>query len=202
VASLVAVGGGELGRNLTLGGASTLEGRVLQHGGEPIVGAAVTLTDVRGEVVAAAMAGRDGGYVLSELHPGEYTLTATAENTLPIARAVTVGRAGTHRFDVVLGSNVTIAGTIRATTSQQPVPDASVTLVDADGNVARTVVTAVDGRYEFTGLPPGAYTLTASGYPPVAVPVDLSGDRTDEDVVLGAVGQLAVSAVGRGRDRE
>jgi hypothetical protein len=66
------------------------------------------------------------------------------------------------------------------------VPDASVTLVDRDGNIPGTALTADDGRYELTGLPPGAYTLTASGYPPVAVRLDLSGDRTDRDVLLGA----------------
>jgi EmrB/QacA subfamily drug resistance transporter len=185
VASMVAVGMGEVRHDITLAGASLVEGRVLQHGGEPISGATVTLTDARGEVVGAAVTGPDGGYVLADLYPGEYTLTATAENTLPVARAVTVDGVGSHRFDVVLRSNATVTGTVRAARSGQPVADASVTLVDGYGNVAGTTVTGDDGRYEFAGLLPGTYTLTASGYAPMASRVELAGDRTDRDIVLG-----------------
>ncbi|MGC9670490.1 carboxypeptidase regulatory-like domain-containing protein [Planosporangium sp. 12N6] len=185
MAAMVSVGLGEVRRDITLAGASVVEGRVLQHGGRPISGATVTLTDARGEVVGAAVTGPDGAYVLADLYPGEYVLTATAERTLPVARAVTVDGAGSHRFDVVLRSNATVSGVVRAARSGQPVPDASVTLVDAYGNVAGTVVTGDDGRYEFAGLLPGAYTLTASGYAPVATRLEVSGERTDRDVTLG-----------------
>jgi uncharacterized protein YfaS (alpha-2-macroglobulin family) len=182
---MLTVGLGEVRRDITLAGASAIEGRVLGHGGEPIGGATVTLTDARGEVVGAAITGPDGGYLLADLYPGEYVLTATAENNLPVARAVTVDGAGSHRVDVVLRSNATVAGTVRAAQSGRPVADASVTLVDGYGNVAGTTVTAGDGRYEFAGLLPGAYTLTASGYAPVAARVDLAGEHTDHDVLLG-----------------
>jgi EmrB/QacA subfamily drug resistance transporter len=185
LATMLTVGLGEVRRDITLAGASAIEGRVLGHGGEPIGGATVTLTDARGEVVGAAITGPDGGYLLADLYPGEYVLTATAENTLPVARAVTVDGVGSHRVDVVLRSNATVAGTVRAAQSGRPVADASVTLVDGYGNVAGTTVTAGDGRYEFGGLLPGAYTLTASGYAPVAARVDLAGERTDHDVLLG-----------------
>jgi EmrB/QacA subfamily drug resistance transporter len=185
VASMVVMGMREARRDITLAGASVVEGRVLRQGGEPIGGATVTLTDARGEVVGAAVTGPDGGYVLADLYPGEYTLTATAEGTRPVARTVAVDGVGSHRFDVVLRSNATIAGTVRAARSGLPVADASVTLVDGYGNVAGSTVTGEDGRYEFGDLLPGAYTLTASGYAPVAARVDLVGDRTDRDIALG-----------------
>jgi EmrB/QacA subfamily drug resistance transporter len=185
MATMLTVGLGDTTRDLTLAGASRLEGRVLGHGGEPIPGATVTLTDARGEVVGAAMTAPDGGYVLADLYPGEYTLTATAQRTLPVARAVTVDGAGAQRLDVVLRSNATVAGTIRAARTGQPVPDASVTLLDAYGNLAGTATTGDDGRYEFADLLPGVYTLAASGYAPVAATVELGGERTDQDVMLG-----------------
>jgi EmrB/QacA subfamily drug resistance transporter len=203
IATMLTVGLGEVRRDIALAGASLIEGRVLQHGGEPIGGATVTLTDARGEVVGAAVTGPDGGYMLADLYPGEYVLTATAENTLPVARAVTVDGVGSHRVDVVLRSNATITGMVRAARTRLPVVDASVTLVDGYGNVAGTAVTADDGRYEFVGLLPGAYTLTASGYAPVAARVDLAGERTDHDVLLGEPGPATpamVSAFNQGED--
>jgi hypothetical protein len=188
VASMVPVGVGEVRRDLALFGASLVEGRVLAHDGEPISGATVTLTDARGEVVGAAVTGADGGYAVADLYPGDYTLTAMAERALPAARSVVVDGVGSHRVDVVLRSNATIAGTVRAAQSGRPVVDASVTLVDRYGNVAGSAVTGDDGRYEFVGLLPGAYTLTASGYPPVARRVDVAGEHAERDVALGDPG--------------
>jgi protocatechuate 3,4-dioxygenase beta subunit len=201
VASLVTVDAGEVRCNLTLGGAATVEGRVRGNGGELVADATVTLTDVRGQVIGAAATGSDGGYALSDVQPGEYTLTATAEDTLPVAQAVTIDRLGTHRFEVVLPSSVTVSGTVRVATLRQPLLDATVTLVDARGHLARTTVTGDDGRYEFTGLPPGTYTLSASGYAPVAVQVDLFGDRTDQDVLLDTAGILTLPASARDGQR-
>ncbi|GIG74133.1 hypothetical protein Pfl04_25370 [Planosporangium flavigriseum] len=201
LATMLTVGLGEVSRDIALAGASVVEGRVLQRGGEPVHGATVTLTDARGEVVGAAVTGPAGTYVLADLYPGEYTLTATAEHTLPVAQAVSVDGPGSHRYDVVLRSNATISGTVRSARSGRPVADASVMLVDGYGNVAGTMVTGDDGRYEFPGLLPGTYTLTASGYAPVASRVDLAGDRTEKDIALGEPGPavpLGVSPADQG----
>ncbi|GII21552.1 MFS transporter [Planosporangium mesophilum] len=201
VASLVAVGAGTVSRHVTLVGASLVEGRVLQHGGEPISGATVTLTDARGEVVGAAVTGPDGEYVLADLYPGEYTLTASAQDVRPVAQAVSVEGIGSHRVDVVLRSNATAGGTVREARTGQPVADASVMLVDGYGNVAGTAVTGADGRYEFRDLLPGGYTVTASGYAPVAARIDLVGDRVERDVTLGGPQpQAAVSPSNYRRD--
>ena len=86
LASMVTVAAGEVRRDLTLVGASRIEGRVQRPNGEPIEAAAVTLTDARGEVVGAARSGPTGDYLLDDLYPGEYVLTATAYGTRPSAR--------------------------------------------------------------------------------------------------------------------
>jgi EmrB/QacA subfamily drug resistance transporter len=188
VASLVAVATGEVRRDVTLVGASALGGRVMRQSGDAASGATVTLTDARGEVVGAAVAGPDGEYVLADLNPGDYTLTATALGARPVAQAVSLDGSGGRRYDVVLASNGALAGTVLSATSGSPVREASVALVDEFGNVAAWTLTGEDGWYDFRDLPPGSYTLTASGYAPVATRVELAGDRTDhQDVVLGAV---------------
>jgi EmrB/QacA subfamily drug resistance transporter len=185
-ASMITVAAGEVRRDVSLSGAGQLEGRVADQAGRPITGAAITLTDARGEVVATAVTTDDGTYALPDLYPAEYTLTATAEGTRPAARTVTLGAGGDNRIDIVLVTNGTLGGVIRSAASGQPVPDASVLAVDGYGTVVGATVTGPDGRYEFDDLQPGAYTVTASGYAPVASRVQLAGDRTDHDILLGA----------------
>jgi hypothetical protein len=68
-------------------------------------------------------------------------------------------------------------------------------LLDGYGNVAGAAVTGEDGRYEFGDLLPGGYTLTASGYAPVAARIDLAGERTDRDIMLGDPAMAALPAM-------
>jgi len=100
-----------------------------------ITGASITLTDARGEVVAATVTGPDGAYALPDLYPAEYTLTATAEGTRPAARTVSLGEDGDNRADIVLLTNGTLAGVIRSAPSGEPIPDASVLTIDQYGTV-------------------------------------------------------------------
>jgi hypothetical protein len=179
-------------RDITLAGAGRVEGRIVGGAGEPVGGATVTLTDARGEVAGAAMTAADGGYALADLYPGDYTLVATADRRLPVARSVTVEGSGALRVDVTLRSNATVGGVIRSARTGQPVPDATATLTDAFGNVVGSATTGDDGRYEFPDLLPGFYTLTAGGFAPVTAPLELDSERTDQDVLLG---QPVVAAV-------
>ncbi|MGH3773032.1 MAG: MMPL family transporter [Pseudonocardiaceae bacterium] len=70
-----------------------------------------------------------------------------------------------------------LAGVARLAGSPAGLPRVRVILIEVQGEVLATILTAADGRYEFTGLAEGSYTLSASaaGYRPVARAVTLSG---------------------------
>ncbi|KPC73442.1 hypothetical protein ADL27_52190, partial [Streptomyces sp. NRRL F-6602] len=99
---------------MVLGGAGRLAGSVLTADGVPVRDATVTLTDVRGEVVASTRSGREGGYVISELVAGEYTLAASAHAYRPTALPVSVQASRETRQDVELAGGAVLRGTVRA----------------------------------------------------------------------------------------
>lgn len=160
--------------DVVLGGAGRLAGAVLTPDGAPVRDAAVTLTDVRGEVVATTRTGREGAYVISELVAGEYTLAASAPAFRPAALPVSVQAARETRQDIELAGGAVLRGIVRAP-GGRAVEDARVTLLDAAGNVVDTLTTGSDGAFRFVDLSTGEYTVIAAGYPPVATVLQLPG---------------------------
>ncbi|MFE6170754.1 MFS transporter [Streptomyces sp. NPDC056464] len=180
----VTVGERPVELDIVLGGAGRLAGRVLTPDGTP-VDATVTLTNVQGEVVATTRGGREGGYVITELVAGEYTLAASAPAFRPAAVPVTVKAARETRQDIELAGGALLRGTVRAG-GGRPVEDARVTLLDAAGNVMDTLTTGPDGTFRFVDLSTGEYTVIAAGYPPVATVLQVAGGgRTERDLQLG-----------------
>lgn len=181
----VTVGERPVELDVVLGGAGRLAGSVLTADGTPVRDAAITLTNVHGEVVASTRSGREGGYVISELVAGEYTLAAGAPAFRPAALPVTVQASRETRQDVELAGGAVLRGTVRAG-GGRPVEDARVTLLDAAGNVVDTLTTGPDGTFRFVDLSSGEYTVIAAGYPPVATVLHMAGGgRTERDLQLG-----------------
>ncbi|MFE9413568.1 MFS transporter [Streptomyces sp. NPDC006704] len=181
----VTVGERPVDLDVVLGGAGRLAGTVVTADGTPVRDAAVTLTDVRGEVVAATRSGREGGYVITELVAGEYTLAASAPAFRPAALPVSVQASRETRQDIELAGGAVLRGTVRAG-GGRPVEDARVTLLDAAGNVVDTLTTGPDGTFRFVDLSSGEYTVIAAGYPPVATVLQVAGGgRTERDLQLG-----------------
>ncbi|MFE9739008.1 MFS transporter [Streptomyces sp. NPDC006477] len=181
----VTVGDRPIELDVVLGGAGRLAGGVVTADGTPVRDAAVTLTDVRGEVVASTRSGRDGGYVITELVAGEYTLAASAPAFRPAALPVSVQASRETRQDIELAGGAVLRGTVRAG-GGGPVEDARVTLLDAAGNVVDTLTTGADGTFRFVDLSSGEYTVIAAGYPPVATVLQMAGGgRTERDLQLG-----------------
>ncbi|MFS8201330.1 MFS transporter [Streptomyces sp. CWNU-52B] len=181
----VTVGERPVELDVVLGGAGRLAGSVVTADGTPVRDATVTLTNVHGEVVATTRSGREGGYVITELVAGEYTLAGSAPAFRPAALPVSVQAARETRQDVELAGGAVLRGTVRAS-GGRAVEDARVTLLDAAGNVVDTLTTGSDGAFRFIDLSSGEYTVIAAGYPPVATVLQVAGGgRTERDLQLG-----------------
>ncbi|MFD0143316.1 MULTISPECIES: MFS transporter [unclassified Streptomyces] len=190
-ASTVVVHDGPLGHDVLLTGTSGLTGAVISaEGGAPVDGAMVVITDVRGEVLATGKSGADGGFVFAELVPGAVTVAVTAAGYRPQALPVEIGGQGTTRLDVALVAGAVVHGTVRAGLDHRPLADARVTLVDAAGNVKASATTDTEGAYAFADLDTGEYTLIATGYPPVAGRLTVTGAGADgHDIELAHPGE-------------
>jgi EmrB/QacA subfamily drug resistance transporter len=190
-ASLVAVGDQPVVRDVTLAGRSAITGRVLRHDvhRDSPVGvrdALVTLTDVTGQVVGSARSDADGGYTFERLMAGSYVLTAQSHDHRPLARSVEVPESGALACDLALTGGGRLAGTVVAASDGRPVREATVALVDAEGQVVATTGTSEAGEYLFDNLSAGRYTLTAAGYAPVALNVVVEEDAVSAvQVALG-----------------
>jgi EmrB/QacA subfamily drug resistance transporter len=181
----VTVGERPVELDVVLGGAGRLAGSVLTADGTPVRDATVTLTNVHGEVVATTRSAREGGYVITELVAGEYTLAASAPAFRPAALPVTVQASRETRQDVELAGGAVLRGTVRAS-GGRPVEDARVTLMDVAGNVVDTLTTGLDGTFRFVDLSSGEYTVIAAGYPPIATVLQVAGGgRSERDLQLG-----------------
>jgi uncharacterized protein YfaS (alpha-2-macroglobulin family) len=156
--------------------------RTAAHG-SPLSGATVTLTDMRGEVVGAAVTGGDGTYLCHGVVSGVYTLVAAAEHMRPSAITLTVPDSGVLRHDIELTAMAVLAGSARAD-GGRAAPDVLVTVLDAAGEVTASVRTDENGRYVVTDLLEGQYTVVARGYPPVTGQVTVTGGEVAYDVRL------------------
>ncbi|MFF4699136.1 MFS transporter [Streptomyces chattanoogensis] len=185
-AATVVVAGEPVPFDLTLSGSAGLSGEVrAEKGDEPVPGALVVATDVRGEVVASGLAGQDGGFAFGELVPGSYTLAVSADGHRPSALQAEVVSGTRNWYEVRLAHGARVRGVIR-TADGSPANDARVTLLDPAGNVVGTATTGSDGAYVFTDLDGGEFTVIASGYPPAARPLRLEGTgRSEFDIELG-----------------
>ncbi|MFC9502788.1 DHA2 family efflux MFS transporter permease subunit [Streptomyces sp. NPDC057002] len=184
-ASTVVVGDEPLAHDVMLSANRGLVGTVITAGeGTPVEGATVAVTDVRGEALAAETTDSLGAFAFGELPEGDLTVVVNAAGFRPAALPVRVFGPQLARLDVALWRAAVLRGAVRAGDDRRPLDDARVTLVDKAGNVIGTATTGPDGEYAFTDLDAGDYSVIASGYPPVAVPVAVDGPAIEFDLEL------------------
>lgn len=188
-ASTVVVGEDALSYDILLSGTSGLSGVVRGAGSAlPVKDAMVIVTDVRGDLLATAATGEQGDFRFGDLVPGVVTVAVNAAGYRPRALPVEIGTTGVTRIEVDLEAGAQLQGVVRA--PHGPLADARVTLVDAAGNVVGTATTGVDGAYAFADLDGGDYTVIATGYPPVATALNVTGVGVDgHDIELSHPGE-------------
>ncbi|MFC9505039.1 MFS transporter [Streptomyces sp. NPDC057002] len=178
-ASTIVVAGEPVAYDVLLSGTSGLAGVVRSaDSGTPVADAVVIVTDVRGDVLATGRTDVLGEFTVTDLVPGPVTLAVNSPKHRPLAQIVEIGGAGTTRVELELRPGAQVRGTVRG--GGAPLSDARVTLVDAAGNVLATTRTGLDGAYAFSDLDTGAYTVIATGYPPRAASVSVSGTGVDD----------------------
>ncbi|WP_351231098.1 MFS transporter [Streptomyces sp. NPDC002133] len=190
-ASTVVVGDGPLVYDIALAATSGLAGVVIAADDRaPVEGAMVVVTDVRGDVLANGKSAPDGGFAFAELVPGAVTVAVNAAGFRPLALPVEIGGQGVTRIEAALQAGAVVQGTVRAGSARRPLADARVTLIDAAGNVVANATTGEDGAYAFADLDAGAYTVIATGYPPVADALTVAGRGIDgHDIELAHPGE-------------
>ncbi len=157
-------------------------GNGMQDPGEPgIPGVVITLVDSDGNVVGTTITDENGDFDFEGLPPGDYTVIVGG------GPDDTYNSTGTTiDFTIEPGDDITeddgfgfapcgsISGVVfidengngAYDAGEALVAGATVTLTDADGNVAGTVITGANGVYIFDScLEPGDYTVTISGLP-------------------------------------
>ncbi|MFF9346474.1 MFS transporter [Streptomyces sp. NPDC014734] len=190
-ASTVVVGEEPLSYDILLSGTSGLAGIVrTAETAAPVEDAMVIVTDVRGDVLATGTSGATGEFAFGELVPGPVTVAVNATGYRPLALPVEIGAQGVTRIEAALQSGALVQGVVRAGSARRPLADARVTLVDAAGNVIATSTTGEDGAYAFTDLDSGEYSVVATGYPPVAGALTVTGRGVDgHDIELAHPGE-------------
>ncbi|MER7841399.1 MFS transporter [Streptomyces sp. NPDC096040] len=187
-ATTLVVGTEPVAYDVLLSGTSGLAGLVrAADSGAPVAGAVVVVTDVRGDVLTTQQTDGLGEFAVGDLVPGTVTLAVSSPKHRPLALPVEIAGTGVTRIEVELRPGAHVRGTVRG--AGGPLGDARVTLVDAAGNVVATTTTGDDGAYAFSDLDIGSYTVIATGYPPQAAGVLVSGaDVHDHDIELAHPG--------------
>jgi hypothetical protein len=104
-----------------------------------------------------------------------------------MATSVRLDVGDTVERDLELPRRSRLVGTVTAASNGRGVAEAIATLVDVEGTVVGSTVTGPDGSFVFEDLAGGTYTLTASGYAPVAQVVQLTaGGQSTASVELGS----------------
>jgi EmrB/QacA subfamily drug resistance transporter len=158
----------------------------------PVVDATVTWSDASGQVVASTRTDGAGRYQFADLTAGGGTVSVHREGAAAVHSTAVIESSGTTVHDVAVPGRAAVTG-VAQTISGRPIPDARVWLEDATGAVVANTRTDEAGRYAFSDVAEGSYTLRAVGYPPTAADVVIS-ESADVQIEVTLAHVDAVSA--------
>ncbi|WP_063021716.1 MFS transporter [Nocardia niwae] len=174
----------------------SLGGYVHREDGRPVPAAALTLIDQHGRQAARTSGGADGSYLVTAPDAGSYVLIVSAAGHQPAAVNVTVGDRS-QKVDVTLLGSGEVSGVVRSSALGEPLPGATITLTDLDGEVVGSANAAADGAYVCHGVVPGTYTVVAVAEhmrPSAAALTVPDSGLLRHDIVLTPMAVLAGSA--------
>ncbi|GAA5050978.1 MSCRAMM family protein [Nocardia callitridis] len=162
---------------------ATLRGRA-DNGRAGVAGVAVTLADRTGAQVGLTHTDADGEFAVTGLPVGSYLAVFSHRGYDPHAVMVTL-TANAAALAVTLTPSTSVRGRVTHLRDGQPVPDATLTAIGADGEVLTSDVTDVTGHYRLTEIHADEITLVlaAPGADPVATVVSCA-DGTEHTVDL------------------
>jgi LPXTG-motif cell wall-anchored protein len=136
---------------------------------EPIPNATVEILDKDGNVVATTKTDANGKVVKNDLTIGEYTIKVTEVPdgyNKPDDQKATVEKSTTTNVIFELEKNTGALDVIvRDKDTKDPIPNATVQIVDEDGNVILTTTTDENGKVSKDKLPVGDYTIKVISVP-------------------------------------
>jgi hypothetical protein len=88
--------------HIALATAGEIHGAVRAPGGSPVPGIVVTVASTAGDIIDATVTGRDGGYRLTGLGPGDHVVVAAGHE--PTTVPVRVGPGGAATVTLSLGA--------------------------------------------------------------------------------------------------
>ncbi|WWB87080.1 carboxypeptidase regulatory-like domain-containing protein [Priestia aryabhattai] len=137
----------------------TVTGTVTSTGGTPVASATINLIDAFNTVVATATTNIQGQYTLSNVNPGQYSVTVSAPNfqSQLLGITVTSNQTTTANFTLI-PSPGTVTGIV-SNTNGTPIQGAIVEVLDTGNNVIATVTTNAQGQYTANQLAPGTFQL-------------------------------------------
>jgi hypothetical protein len=151
--------------NIELGNFGNITGKVVDENGDPIEGAAVTLTNSTGATIGTTTTDANGDFTFMNVTKGavEYEIGIEKEfyvDTGVDGISVTAGQTE-NVGTITLDTNAVISGDVVREDGSEIV-GAQVELLDENGNPISTRNTDTNGEYEFTGIGYGTYSLRFS----------------------------------------
>ncbi|MCK5291330.1 MAG: carboxypeptidase regulatory-like domain-containing protein [Thermoplasmata archaeon] len=167
--------------NVSTSPPGTISGSVKDENGDPIENADVELIDNNTQLVDSTTTDSLGFYEFTDVDPGSYTVKASKTGYRDDEKSVTLagGEDKTQDLELKFGS---IEGVV-VDENGDPVPDATVQVLDENGDVVGTDTTNSQGRFEIDDLLLGTYTvrISADGFKTLTVDgVEITDTPTNE----------------------
>ena len=142
---------------------------VIRSGQVLLVGANVSI--VGADIFA--LSGADGNYEIRNLTAGAYAVTTTVQGyeTLTIANVIILPGGDTQlNFNMTGLPGAALRGVVKDSRTGVPLANVLVTVIDLDP-LPRSVITNINGEFEFPALPADNYTLRfeKTGYSPLEI---------------------------------